>query len=187
MRIGTVAIRFWGGMSRPGSVPLQGVDSWSLSGIDPSDRDIDGLPTVVSTGGPSTPDVHPNGTREIDHVVLTSPNPPRTIGALEKRGLEVRRVRDAGNGMEQTFFKMREVVLELIGPHKPRAVDVDKPARFFGLAFTVDDLQATAAALGDRLGRVKDAVQTGRQIATLRKEAGAGLAVAFMSRGPAAV
>jgi hypothetical protein len=104
------------------------------------------------------------------------------VTALEKRGFDVRRVRDAGNGMEQTFFKTREVVLELMGPQRPREEDFDKPAHFYGLAFTVDDLDATAGFLGDKLGRVKDAVQRGRRIATVRKEAGLGVAVAFMSR-----
>ena len=34
---------------------------------------------------------------------------------------------------------------------------------------------------GDRLGTVKDAVQPGRRIASLRKEAGLALPIAFMS------
>ena len=172
-RIGTVTVAF---------APVRdssGIVSWSLSGIDRDDVEIDGLPTTASTSGPSVPGEHPNGAIEIDHVVVMSHAPQRTTAEFEKRGLEVRRVRDAGNGMSQTFFKMREVVLELIGPKIP---DDDKPAHFFGLAFTVDDLDATAAFLGDKLGRVKDAVQPGRRIATLRREAGAGVAVAFMSR-----
>jgi hypothetical protein len=180
-RIGTVTVAFAPGRG------ASGIASWALSGIDPSDGDVDGLATSLSTKGPAVPDVHPNGTIEIDHVVLMSLTPLRTVAALEKRGFEVRRIRDAGNGMEQTFFKAREVVLELIGPRQPRDEDFDKPAHFYGLAFTVEDLDATAAFLGDKLGRVKDAVQRGRRIATLRKEAGAGIAVAFMSKGKAAV
>jgi hypothetical protein len=175
-RIGTVTVAF---APVPGS---SGIASWALSGIDDDGHDIDGLPTSLSTEGPSVPGAHPNGTIEIDHVVLMSLTPLRTVAALERHGFDVRRIRDAGNGMEQTFFKAREVVLELIGPQQPRAEDFDKPAHFYGLAFTVEDLDATAAFLGDKLGGVKDAVQRGRQIATLRKEAGAGLAVAFMSR-----
>jgi hypothetical protein len=179
-RIGTVEVSFdW---TAPGAVQLGAARpkmTWSLSGIDPDDDDIDGLPTAPSTRGPGVPETHPNGTIEIDHIVVMSHAPERTKAELEKRGLEVRRVRDAGNGMSQTFFKMREVVLELIGP---KVADDDTPAHFYGLAFTVEDLDATAALLGDKLGRVKDAVQSGRRIATLREEAGAGVAVAFMSR-----
>jgi hypothetical protein len=186
MRIGTVTVRFHRGLEPLGGFP-PGILSWALSGIDADDHDIDGLSTSLSTEGPTAPDSHPNGTIEIDHVVLMSLNPPRTVAALETRGFEVRRVRDAGKGMEQTFFKTREVVLELIGPQRPRDEDFDKPAHFYGVAFTVEDLDATAAFLGDKLGRVKDAVQPGRQIATLRKDAGAGVAVAFMSKGKAAV
>ena len=43
---------------------------------------------------------------------------------------------------------------------------------------------STAAALGDRLGEAKDAVQPGRRIATLRRSAGCTTAIAFMSPPP---
>jgi hypothetical protein len=45
----------------------------------------------------------------------------------------------------------------------------------------VDDLEAAAERLGDRLGRVKDAVQPGRRIATVRREAGLGVPLALMT------
>jgi hypothetical protein len=44
-----------------------------------------------------------------------------------------------------------------------------------------DDLDATAAVLGERLGAVRDAVQPGRRIATVRREAGLGTPLAFMT------
>ena len=81
----------------------------------------------------------------------------------------------------QTFFRAGEVIVELIGPAEASGTD---PATFFGLAYTVDDLDGTARLLGEHLGRVKDAVQPGRQIATLRhKEVGMSVATAFMSPG----
>ncbi len=40
---------------------------------------------------------------------------------------------------------------------------------------------------GDLLGEPRAAVQPGRQIATLRKEAGLGPAIAFMTPGPGAI
>jgi hypothetical protein len=47
---------------------------------------------------------------------------------------------------------------------------------------TVSDIDACAALLGDHLGPVKDAVQPGRRIATLRHEAcGLTVPIAFMS------
>ena len=50
-----------------------------------------------------------------------------------------------------------------------------------GISFLVADLDATAAFLGDLLGTPRDAVQPGRRIATLGREAGLGPAIAFMS------
>ena len=61
------------------------------------------------------------------------------------------------------------------------ASDPGGPARLWGISFAVRDLDATAAALGDLLGSVRDAVQAGRRIATLRREAGLGPAIAFMT------
>jgi hypothetical protein len=48
----------------------------------------------------------------------------------------------------------------------------------------VKELDALASRLGDRLGSIRDAVQPGRRIATLRESAGLGQAVAFMSPEP---
>jgi catechol 2,3-dioxygenase-like lactoylglutathione lyase family enzyme len=128
--------------------------------------------------------LHPNGTRAIDHVVVATPDLDRTVAALEAAGLEARRVRDAGRGdqaMRQVFFRLGDPILEVVGPPEPSG---DGPARFFGLALTVADLDATAAALGPHLGEVKDAVQPGRRIATLRRSAGCTTALAFMNPPP---
>jgi hypothetical protein len=58
----------------------------------------------------------------------------------------------------------------------------DGPAGFFGLAYTVADLDVLPALYEGALGRVKDAVQDGRRIATLRhKELDLSVATAFMS------
>jgi hypothetical protein len=47
---------------------------------------------------------------------------------------------------------------------------------------TVEDLDALAGRLGERLGEIHPAVQSGRRIATLRKAAGLSPKVAFMTR-----
>jgi hypothetical protein len=160
----------------------QGLCAWALRGIH-SGGGVDGLATHRATGAtPAAPDrpadgAHANGVVAIDHVVVTSPDPARTIDALQVVGLEPRRTRDLGS-MRQTFFRLGPVILELVGPRVP---DGDGPARFWGIAFTVSDLDATARLLGNHLGDVKDAVQPGRRIASLRKEAGLALPVAFMS------
>ena len=61
------------------------------------------------------------------------------------------------------------------------------PARFWGLVVVVRDLGWLASQLGTGgLGEVKPAVQAGRQIATLKRTAGLGQPVAFMTPEPVA-
>jgi hypothetical protein len=155
----------------------QGLCAWALDGIE-SGGGIDGLATHRVTDEPRTEAVaHSNGVIAIDHVVVTSPDTVRTVGALRAVGLEPRRTREHG-AMRQTFFRLGPVILELVGPSLASG---SGPARFWGIAFTVADLDATAARLGADLGQVKAAVQRGRRIASLRKEAGLSLPIAFMS------
>src|SRR5918995_81939 len=94
-----------------------------------------------------------------------------------------RRTRDAGTGPDgiarrQRFFRLGEVILELVGPTTPTG---DGPARFWGLAHEVADLDATAALLGDALTAPRDAVQAGRRIASLRRTAGVAVPTAFLT------
>ena len=157
------------------------ISGWALADV-PGGVEVDGLPTVPAPS-PATAASHANGTVALDHLVVMSPDPDRTIKALAAHGVEPRRQRHTdqyGPPFTQTFFRLGRPILELIGPAEPAG---SEPARFYGVAFTVDDLDATAALLGDRLGRVKGAVQPGRRIATLRREAGAGIPLAFMSPG----
>lgn len=161
----------------------RGVVAWSLSDV--ADDAIDGLATVHAPGGVPVgrPPGHPNGTIAIDHLVVASPAPARTAAALAGHGIEPRRTRDtevAGNPLRQVFFRLGEPILELIGPPDGEG---DGPASFWGLAFTVDDLDAAKDLLGDGLSDPKHAVQPGRCIATLRhRDVGIGVPVAFMSR-----
>ena len=82
---------------------------------------------------------------------------------------------------------MGEVILEVVQAPPALRFDADGPARLWGISFLVADLDVTAAHLGDLLGTPRDAVQPGRRIATLRREAGIGTAVAFMTPGAGAV
>jgi hypothetical protein len=134
-----------------------------------------------SFGDPATvePATHPNGTLLIDHLVVFTDDPDRTIERYAELGLEPRRVREVGNGRSQTFFRAGEVIVELVGP-----IDGEHGERLWGISPTVADLDACAALLGDGLGRIKDATQPGRRIATLRHESfGLTIPIAFMSPG----
>ena len=150
-----------------------GIAGWSLRGIG-AGVDLDGLPTSVSEAPPAQPMVHALGVTAVDHVVALTPDFERTVGKLRTAGLDYRSSRDAGNGFRQAFFVLGPCLLELGGP-------AEGDVRFWGLTLVVDDLDAAAERLGERLGRVKDAVQPGRRIATLRREAGLGVPVALMT------
>ena len=147
------------------------IRSWTWSGLD-GDGDLDGLATSAGEPPAAGPPTHPNGATVLDHVVVVTPRLDRSIAAFTARGLDVRRVRHTdqyGPAFRQVFFRGGETIIEMIGPDEPPADD-ERAARFFGLAFTVADLDAAARTLGEGLGRVKDAVQPGRRIATLRHE-----------------
>jgi len=180
-RIGSVRVRLVG---RDGGKRILG---WSLRYAPQArlaDGTLDGLPTTLSTAPPATGAEHPNGATHIDHVVLLSPDLTRTTKAIEALGIERRGERETdtyGAPMRQIFFRLGEVILELVGGTEPGEGDPG----FFGLAITVSDLDAAAALLGAHLGQAKDAVQEGRRIATLRhRDLGMSVATALMSPEP---
>jgi len=72
-------------------------------------------------------------------------------------------------------------LFEYLGRPILEVVEADAPVRLWGITFTTTDIDTAAELLGDKLGRVKYAVQPGRRIATVRKEAGLGLPVALIS------
>jgi hypothetical protein len=156
----------------------QGLLSWSLRAVETTD--FDGLPTAISEAPPPQAASHPNGAVQLDHVVVFTPDFERTNGALEEAGIELRRVREAeydGAPVKQGFYRLGEVILEVSAhPSVPPG-----PARFWGVVFVVEDIERCAELLGDRLGAVRDAVQPGRRIATVREEAGLGLPVALIT------
>lgn len=156
-----------------------GLTSWSVAGVRAGV--IDGLLTHETDGRVGEGAVHPNGVRSVDHVVAATPDFERSSAALAKAGLERRRVREAGRGARQGFFVVGEAHLELVGPMEPDGIG---PASFWGITFVVDDMEAAAAAFGDALGTPRDAVQPGRRIGTVRRDAGLGTAVALMTPRP---
>lgn len=122
----------------------------------------------------------PNGVVGLDHVVVTTPDLDRTVAAFESSGVPLRRVRDAGGGITQAFFRLGPVIVEVVG-HGEGGPDRSGPATLWGLTFTVSDLDATATFLGERLRPAKPAVQPGRRIATLDRSAASAVPMAFMS------
>jgi hypothetical protein len=167
-QVGTIRLRF--GAAEP---------AWRVRGL--ADGEIDGLTTLASDAPAREPRpaaAHPLGALALDHVVVATPDLERTFAALERAGVERRRVREAGHNARQGFYVVGDAVLEVVGPAQP---DGDGPASFWGLVLVVEDLDRAAERLGPLLGTPRDAVQPGRRIATVRREAGLGTAVALMT------
>jgi len=163
-RIGGVRIRLVGRGRGTGIV------GWSLRGL-PSARtvdNLDGVPTTRSDADIPTPAAHANGVTSIDHVVLLSPDLGRTGEALAAIGMDPRRERDGelgGRRIRQLFFRFGGVIIEVVGSPEPTS---EGPSTLWGITYVVSDVDATASFFGDRTSPVKEAVQPGRRITTLR-------------------
>lgn len=193
VRVGSLAVRLTGRVDG-----ARGITGWTLAGVlDRGEPDVDGLPTVFAatapddapstsgSGEPAEHPGHPNGTTGLDHVVVFTPDLERTVAAFEALQLSCRRVREAGTDdapLRQAFFRLGSQILEVVGPTTGSGETVEEaPARWFGLAVDVADLDATATHLGPALGRTKLAMQRGRRIATLRhRDVGVSVSIAFM-------
>lgn len=179
--VGTVRIRLAG--ARAG----ERLTSWSLRGI--ADTRLDGLATSISGSAARDPaPTHPNGVTRVDHVVAFSPDLDRTVERLQAAGMELRRIREEptpAGAPRQAFFRLGEVILECIQMPGSPELDRARSARLWGLAVRTADMERTAAALGDLLGQPREAVQRGREIATLRRDAGSTVPLAFMTPPPA--
>lgn len=173
-RVGPVAVRLLGSGAGTGIV------GWTLRDWDGSA--LDGLTTALAPEGPAPAGAHPNTATGVDHVVVATPDRERTSAALDAAGLGLRRVR-AGvvtpqGTMEQAFHRAGPVIVEVVGPAAPAS---DDPAAFWGVTFVVDDLDAAVRVLGEHAGTVRDAVQPGRRIVTVRRQAGSSVPLAFIS------
>jgi hypothetical protein len=157
------------GIRLAGSAAGGGILGWHVSGLASAV-----LPRVAAV--PAGPAEHPNGVVAVDHVVALTGDLAATMSDLEADGLRPRRVREVPGGPQrQAFYALGTALLELAGPVDGGGV------RFWGLTLVATDIDTLADRLGDRLGAVTGAVQPGRRIATLRREAGVSVPLAFMS------
>ncbi len=188
-QIATVRLRF---ADPSNTSQARGIVGWSLRDLTDAalspEGELDGLPTTISRRPlPAPAPTHPNGVLAIDHVVAASPDLDRSVAALRAAGLDLRRVREQptpAGAPRQAFFRLGQEILEVI--QEPDEVvaqggGVDRPARFWGLALQVEDLDATVATLGEHAGEARAAVQPGRRIASVRRSAGLAVALALMS------
>jgi len=123
----------------------------------------------------------------IDHVVAVSPAFERSVAALQRAGLDLRRVREEptpAGAPRQAFFRLGAEILEMVAEPDEvteRAGGPDRPLIFWGLALLTADIDVTAAAFAPHAGDPRSAVQPGRRIATVKRSAGLCVPVALIT------
>jgi hypothetical protein len=141
-----------------------GLRGWTLAGDGPPD--LDGIPTRWASA-----QERGRGALELDHVVVFTDDRDRTMAALVAAGADERRRADPpGVPAPMGFVRLGEVVVEV--------AQAGGPPHLWGLTAVIDDLGVLPE---DLVGPPRDAVQPGRRIATVRREAGLETAVAFMT------
>jgi hypothetical protein len=158
----------------------EGIVRVAAAGLADGGERPDGLPIVAAgaAAGAEAAAPHPNGAVALDHVVAFTGDLDRTLAALRRSGLDLRGLRQPPEApARMAFLRLGGLLLELV------ETGADPPS-FWGLVVVVEDLDAAAGRLGDRLGRPRDAVQPGRRIATVRPEAGLSVALALMTPRP---
>jgi hypothetical protein len=171
-----------------GAGQTRGIAGWSLRCL--ASTDLDGLPTATSARAVRVEaKPHPNGVSSIDHIVAVSADLDRSVSRLQAAGLDLRRIRELptpAGAPRQAFFRLGQEILEVI--QEPEGIAHERGAsgglRFWGLALAVSDLEKTVVGLGEKVGPIKPAVQPGRQIATLRRQAGLAIPIALISARP---
>lgn len=174
-RIGGVRVRL------VGRARGSGIVGWSLRNVH-GDSLLDGIPTARSLATAAEPAAHANGVTAVDHVVLLSPDLKRTVESLAAVDVAARRERDAelgGRPIRQIFFRLGEVVLEVVGsPDTAR----EGPSTLWGITYLVADIDATASFFGGLTAPVQAAVQPGRRITTVRhRDLGMSVPTAMIS------
>ena len=161
-----------------------GLHSWVLQGADVKVENIDGVATNHAIGefqiAASVRADFDLGVIGVDHVVINTPDLMRTSDALTAAtGTPLKRVRDAGNNVQQGFHRLGSVIVEIVtAPTMPLG-----DASLWGFVLNVKDIYAVANHVGpDVLSIPKPAVQAGRLIATFRSSVGLGVPVALMGQ-----
>ena len=161
-----------------------GLHSWVLHGAEEDATNIDGVATSHAIGdsliAASVQADFDLGVIGVDHVVINTPDLMRTSDALTAAtGAPLKRVRDAGNNMQQGFHRLGSVVVEIV----TSPTMLPGPASLWGFVLNVKDIYAVANHVGpDVLSIPKPAVQAGRLIATFRSSVGLGVPLALMGQ-----
>lgn len=163
-----------------GATAGEGLVSWGLRSAGPLPPSLDGIPTagVPVDAAPAEGPAHPNGALALDHVVVRTPDLPRTLAALTGAGLEVRRLREASPDLHQAFLWAGDVLVEVAGPPERAG---EGPASLWGLVVVAPDLETFSGRSDGAFGAPRGAVQAGRSIAPATPSAGSSTRLAVMT------
>ncbi|MEI7889953.1 MAG: VOC family protein [Actinomycetes bacterium] len=167
-----------GGVTIEFTAPLGGIECLVFDHLPEGVTDIDGLPAEV---GPAIGDTdHENGVYSIDQVVIATPEFDRTAQIMRDMGLGFTReaVRETEDGTEvrQGFVRSGDAVLEVV--HADNVTG--EHAHGWGLGFITADLDKAIRDLEGLIGPPREAIQPGRRIATIRRDANLGIPVVLM-------
>jgi hypothetical protein len=165
--VGGVTLRL--GIAPPG----HGITAWSLRG---GAGAIGGLATAWTDAPEPDSPQHPNGAVAVDHIVIACPAFDGFASELDARGMGMRRIAERG-GRRQGFRRLGGPIMEIV-----EAPEAPAP-EFWGVTFTVRDLDSFVKATRF-VSEPREAVQPGRRIATVSREAGLSTRVAFMDPDP---
>ncbi len=161
-----------------------GLHSWVLHGAQVDVTNIDGITTSHRIGDSQiVAGVQPDfdlGVIGVDHVVINTPDLLRTSDALTAAtGAPLKRVRDAGNNVQQGFHRLGSVVVEIVTSPTMHP----GPSSLWGFVLNVKDIYAVANHVGPNVLSIpKPAVQAGKLIATVRSSVGLGVPLALMGQ-----
>ncbi|MDO8434493.1 MAG: hypothetical protein Q7S58_19020 [Candidatus Binatus sp.] len=119
-----------------------------------------------------------NTVEYLEHLVVMTPVLEDAIAANEAVGVPCKRIREAGHGVRQAFFKLEQTVIEVVAPTRNRP-------GCWGVALMCADIaRAVAVARDNGLEATspKQAIQGG-QIARIVAPLD-GVAIAYMQAGP---
>ena len=159
----------------------EGIASVHVEGVTANIDSLNFKPRTLYSTNIEAP-FHPNRIERIDHLVVTTPDSDKTTKALIEAGIALSGIRTFGshpNQTRQSFFWLGDVILELVGPHK---VTKTGSPLFWGLALVSSDINETVQQIGDLCTPLKDAVQPGRKITTVKtRDLSIGVPIAIMS------
>jgi hypothetical protein len=119
-----------------------------------------------------------NAVDYLEHIVVRTPVLEYALAANEAMGVPCKRIRDAGHGAHQAFFKLEQTVIEVVAP-------AHHDYGCWGIALMCSDIRRAvdhARRSGLQATEPKDAIQGG-MIARIVEPLD-GVAIAFMLPGP---